>query len=418
MTVGPIIIFDKSTLESLKVDEGVWLDSFYRANITPLFFVETLADLEKRIRDGRTPEQVVGNLAQKTPVRGSLPNLHHRTLAVGEMLGRQRVQMSHFPVIPPGRAVVSGGHRGIVYDEMPEFEAFKRWQQGDFLEIERRFAREWRGMLSGLNLGAIAEQHRRPKGMKLRDQAHAKLEADRLVATGSQYGLLQAVFGSLAVPANLQRAILGRWRGLGEPALREFAPYTTHIATVDLFFNLALGSDLISRNRPSNKIDIAYLYYLPFCMVFSSNDKLHKKAAPCFLRANQTFLPGEELKADLARLDAHFARLPPSVLERGVMSFVYDPPVEGDFLVARLWDQFLPEWRGRRGRRPELTAEANQRLVEKLKRMRDGQPDTTDPPVTVDAADFVHFRRLVPMHVGKWRILPPEVARRIETDGE
>src|SRR3989304_136700 len=50
--LGPITIYDKSTLESLSVDEAVWFSNFYRANITPLFFVETLADLEKEVAKG------------------------------------------------------------------------------------------------------------------------------------------------------------------------------------------------------------------------------------------------------------------------------------------------------------------------------------------------------------------------------
>ncbi len=40
MGVGPILIFDKSTLQSLSIDGSVWLDAFYLPNITPLFFVE------------------------------------------------------------------------------------------------------------------------------------------------------------------------------------------------------------------------------------------------------------------------------------------------------------------------------------------------------------------------------------------
>ena len=36
----------------------------------PLFFVETLADLKKEVGEGRTPEQVVGNLAEKAPTGG------------------------------------------------------------------------------------------------------------------------------------------------------------------------------------------------------------------------------------------------------------------------------------------------------------------------------------------------------------
>jgi hypothetical protein len=48
MPQGPILIFDKSTLESLSVDEAVLMDNFYLSNITPIFFVECLADLEKK----------------------------------------------------------------------------------------------------------------------------------------------------------------------------------------------------------------------------------------------------------------------------------------------------------------------------------------------------------------------------------
>jgi len=79
MGVGPILLFDKSTLQSLSVDESVWFDQLYYPNITPLFFVETLADLEKEIAGGRTPEQVVGNLAEKTPTGGHV-NVYHQTI--------------------------------------------------------------------------------------------------------------------------------------------------------------------------------------------------------------------------------------------------------------------------------------------------------------------------------------------------
>jgi hypothetical protein len=49
MGIGPILLFDKSILQSLSLDEAVWLDTFYYPNITPLFFVETLGDLEKDV---------------------------------------------------------------------------------------------------------------------------------------------------------------------------------------------------------------------------------------------------------------------------------------------------------------------------------------------------------------------------------
>jgi hypothetical protein len=67
MSQGPSLIFDKSSLESLSLDEAVLLDNFYRSAITPLFFVECLADLEKEIKSRSTPEQLVRSLADRTP---------------------------------------------------------------------------------------------------------------------------------------------------------------------------------------------------------------------------------------------------------------------------------------------------------------------------------------------------------------
>jgi hypothetical protein len=37
MPLGPFLIFDKSSLESLNLDEAVMLDNFYMSNITPRF---------------------------------------------------------------------------------------------------------------------------------------------------------------------------------------------------------------------------------------------------------------------------------------------------------------------------------------------------------------------------------------------
>lgn len=67
MTLGPITIFHNSALESVKPDEACWLGHFYAANITPLFFAETLGYLRKELKGNRTPDQVVGNRVYKTP---------------------------------------------------------------------------------------------------------------------------------------------------------------------------------------------------------------------------------------------------------------------------------------------------------------------------------------------------------------
>jgi hypothetical protein len=79
---------------------------------------------------------------------------------------------------------------------------------------------------------------------------------------------------------------------------------------VDVFFHVAVDKKLIDPGRPSNRVDIAYLYYLPFTMIFVSNDKLHRRAVPYFLEPNQMFVFGEDLKRDLAKLDAYYSARP------------------------------------------------------------------------------------------------------------
>src|SRR2546422_918970 len=90
--MGPILIFDKSALELLSVDESVWLDTFFWCNITPLFYVEVLADLAKPAKRGRvarTPTMIVAEIAVKTPSTGSYPNAPHHELVLADLAGAE-----------------------------------------------------------------------------------------------------------------------------------------------------------------------------------------------------------------------------------------------------------------------------------------------------------------------------------------
>ena len=122
--MGPVLIFDKSFLESLNPDEAALLDQFFLSNITPLLFIETLADLEKQVRRGRTPEGVVGSLAYKTPDINSQPNAHHRTLIAGELSGSGEIDMRFGrPIVSGGKHTELEGRTGIVFEQPPEEEA-------------------------------------------------------------------------------------------------------------------------------------------------------------------------------------------------------------------------------------------------------------------------------------------------------
>ncbi len=408
---GPITLFDKSTLQSLTIDEAVWFDTFYFPSMTPLFFVETLADLEKEMRNGRSPEEFVGALADKTSLGGGV-NIHHSRLSMAELFGH-RFDLRHVPIIEGGNHVATrDGRRALVFDPSPESMALSRWRQGEFLEVERQFAKEWRDALSAIDLDSIFKQGRdiikrigRPKDLAAAKSAAAQL----LTKTSSRYVLdaLQALR-----PEGAAQEIVRRWRYLGCPPIAMFAPYTGHLFLVDLFFCLAMGADLIGRERPTNKVDIAYLYYLPFCMIFTSRDRLHQRTAPLFLDDKQVFLHGDDLKADLARLDAHYSQLPDETKMRGVMSFAHYPPTEADFLVARLWDQLMrPEWRGWATKPPvERSKEMEAKILAELREIADAPRTYVEPPVSDEELGALTIKRSIPVQRGKWRMVPAEVA--------
>ena len=94
------------------------------------------------------------------------------------------------------------------------------------------------------------------------------------------------------------------------PSLKKFAPYAAFVFMVDLFYYIALASHLIAPEKVTNKLDLSYLYYLPFCMLFISSDKFHRNCAPLFLRKDQTFIWGLDLKADLQKIDQYYESLP------------------------------------------------------------------------------------------------------------
>jgi hypothetical protein len=237
----------------------------------------------------------------------------------------------------------------------------------------------------------------------------AKTIADKMVSgTGRKYEVLKAALERFNVPKNLWHQIGKRWHFLGEPSLPVFSPYAAYVLTIDFFFYLAISAGLISSERSSNRIDIAYLYYLPFCMIFVSNDKLHRNTAPLFMRENQEFIWGEDLKADLAKLDAYYSGLPPEVKKLGTMRFASRPPLEGEFLTTKLWDRFLaPIWREKSNEDMMKPPSKNDALVEQLKKFGDAK-SIGHAPLGIDIDDITSMtiKREVPLQRGKWRILP------------
>jgi len=412
--MGPITLFDKSFLQSLSVDESVWFDHFFLTNVSPLFYVETLADLEKSVREGRTPEQEVGLIADKFPEMHGAPSAHHTNLCISNLLGHA-VPMTGQILLAGGRKVNVSGRSGSVFEQSPEAEAFSRWREHEFLEIERQYAQSWRRALSALDLRQVTKRFRALgiDGKSCRNLEDASALATSAVATSdrpSERMKLGLLFRFLNVPWLVQQQILKGWSIANYPPLVEYAPYAAYVLTVEMFFQIALATNLISGERPSNRVDIAYLFYLPFCMMFASCDRLHERCTPLFLRRDQGFVWGQELKDGLGQLNTYYSQLPDSTKQKGVLSFAAHPPKSGDFFVTRLWDQSFPGWREINEANRSDRSEANSKVLEEIKEMEHAPPLSRDQ-VDYDSVgtDHVLIKRRVRIIKGSWYQVPKDL---------
>lgn len=420
---GTSLVFDKSSLQSLNIHEAALLDHFYRCTITPLFYVECLADLEKSIiRSNSTPEQLVGSLAMRTPEWNSAANVHHMRILQGE-LGRQfdiRKVMCR-PAIPGGEMLQLGDQKGMVFKPAPEEEALSRWAHGDFLDVERQFAKRWRRELNSIDfsaminhvMGAIGGNWRHAKSLQ-----DAKRMADIIIDYMDPEWVIRFGLELLQVPEATE-FVLEDWTARKRPALRQHLPYFTFLLSINLFFCFALRAQLLRNVKSSHQIDLAYLYYLPFCAIFTSRDNFHMQIVPLFLFPDQTFVHGDELKADLKKLNEMYSALPEEVQRAGLGGFARHPPEDTAYFVTRMWDKYTPRWRTMPP--PADLNDPNydhKTLVHHIKNLTDSPEVVSHAETDIDKLNYVKLERMIRLRKGKWGKFSEETEKRIRANAD
>lgn len=413
--MGPIALFDKSFLEGLNVDQAVLFDFFFYPVTCPIFYVETLADLDKPANRGRTAEEIVGSIAFKTPQMHGGPSVHHRTLVLENLLGR-KIPMTGQIMVAGGIPVQVDGESGVVFRKMPEAEAFSRWQHGQFEEIERSFAAKWRQELKTLSLHDLAAQAKN-YGLELsscKTIEDARDLADRVIAGLPSNLQIMFAIDKLQVPSTLREPILQNWRAAGEPTLAELAPYAHFVLRIEVFFEIALATGKISADRPSNLNDIAYLFYLPFCMVFLSTDRLHRTCAPLFMSPNQQFLWGADVKADLQENHLALMQRPEDERKRGLLA-MSPRPLEGG-LIASVYESQFGRPKSANSHPLPSNPSMEEALAARLKSLSEAAKHQSgaSPPFNPDGAQSIAIERYVAMKRGSWFQVPHDTKPEVD----
>lgn len=378
--MGPIVILDKSTFQSLSKREHLFLRKHFKENLTPILGLELLGDLRKETHGSKTAEEKVTELAEKFGGSGPVTNVDYRTLCVESLLG------NHFPldgrIIPQSARSVQDaeGGWGVVINLSPLNQAILRWRRGEFEEFEREFAAFWREATRNFDFDSFRDQLNVHHVIlpKVYNFTELKETVGRLLATPTHQDVwLSWLLDQLSVSEEYEIAIRARWNGSPSVLLKDFSPYSWHCLRVLLMLLVGTRHRLL-RWQPTNLLDAQYLYYLPFCMVFISGDRLHHDLAPLLVRDDQSFVVGEELKADLKRLSEFSDSL--SEAERNKLAYAlgFHPPPKKDSVVHQLWKKYMRPWRPRVGYRitslSEAECEEAIRMVEKM--FRDVEEDS------------------------------------------
>lgn len=372
------LILDKSSFQQLNRDEHAECSRHFIDNVTPVLLREILGDLSKEAKPGTTSMDVVSSLARKFLGSGGPINHHYSVMCVGELNGN-KVPIGHGQILPDNMLLVEepDGSPAYLLQDGPGNRAVMRWAQRDFLDGEHLRAKRLRDTAQAFSIDSMHARLRKRHVILPRPKNLQELPAavERVLAEpGLQSVWLSWALEELALPFNVAADVRAYWQSRGGPRLTVFAPYVAHC--VRAFLLLLVGTlQGILTARPTNRVDLEYLLYLPFCEVFVSDDRFHRQLAPGLLSDYQSFVEHREFRADLQQRRAARMALEPAAAARRAFAFgSYPWPVKGSVLTALWLKRWGPWYRGRGNRAIKLSeAEQEQALTEAEELVRASQ---------------------------------------------
>lgn len=367
--MGPTILLDKSALQSLSHKEIGFLEKHYYLLIPPVLIYETLGDLSKY--EGK--EEEFQTIAGKLFAVDSRINLHQRYLCLLSLLGYS-IPMEGMPVSDPGvELTTSTGEKGRFVDETAERKLVRKWQEGKYSLVERAISQGWRRITKSFDM----ENYKREFTKANKDLPKADslqmtyLNVQNLTSDiNNQDFYFRLLVHEGDFTPQQKSVIYLRWRKRNNSFLCDFAPYAYYCLQVFLTFHFGLASDLIT-TRPTNPIDLEYLYYLPFCMVFCSGDNFQKDLSAIFLGKEKDFVSGNTLKTDLAWIKDDFYGLSETEKDKRFYEFGSYPPLNPKSITYQLWQKHIGPWESGKYGNIMMSEEDKKRLFKQMQPMLD-----------------------------------------------
>ncbi len=364
--MGPQLLFDKSALQALSQAEARTATTHYYLVYSPILFAEILGDV-KKFPSADDQKREVSKVASKMPGGESCFTAHYKILLEANLLG-QHVEMDGRPILLGGIDVTDSlGRTGTFFEEQPERAALRRWLAGSMSEAEELLSKRWRESTRAFSLERLRNSTFRNSDIQTFESL--MLAVDNLCDDRSrQLENLQWIIVEAGVEEQTGIAIFDRWLALGMPPLKHFAPFAHCCLRVFAAFYMGLANDLLS-TRSTNRLDLEYILYLPFCKVFCSCDHFHLTFAPFFLQPDQDVVDGRVLKNDLRQIRNYFG----SMTEQERKEYrerlgLYPPDLEDSF-TNMVWKKHMKP--RSEYKRLELDASGTKKLMDDLRPIKD-----------------------------------------------
>lgn len=343
--MGPTIILDKSILQSLVNKELIVLNQLFYINIPPILTIEILADLKKHT-DESISEAHVKAISNKLLQRDSAISTNYINIIVSSLIGVDYLLERRVLVPGSNKVIDKEGNIGFVFDETPEEKALRHWQRGSFSQAEKTLAEHWRYYIKEIDIQGTIDAWSSVKNLypNCKNLNSLMNIVESLLSPASlQLPLLVSLLEDFNVETSLCGEILYRFETSNKKNIKNFAPYVYFYLKVEHFFKLGLTYKLLSTKK-TNKIDLEYIFYLPFCHIFSSNDNFHKQIVGQFIQSDQTFLDGRVLREELQNITMELKRIDLNILSDWQPNFKIEPVKEISPIICELWEKYIPNW--------------------------------------------------------------------------
>lgn len=394
--MGPILLLEKSTVQGLNPSEMTSLWRYYSPVVCPMLMRELLSNLAKDVGNREETEKRLAALASKVDMPGFYVTAEGSFMAANNLLGVELPMDGRVPMPGGTRVRSKDGRHGVIFDESEESKILRKWQARKFSEDEKELAKRIRSLDLDVDLQEIQKLlvKKSPSSSQFPSMKGLVDWIDgKFFESISNKNHLLCAGASLLSSGDLIR-MMDRWEKAGRPAFRRFAPYAYYFYRCTIIYYLGLALGFISTSKKAKThLDVQYLFYLPFCMVFTSGDTFLKDMFPFFKRENQMFLWKPDLKNDLQQIRDHWGGLsgPEQIKAREELGD-YPPDLAGS-LTSEVWGKLMRPRPRKKEVAPKLTKEAEKRLMDQVMTHFTGSIRIEDNK-SVDSSNFKRYEAL------------------------